>query len=255
MEEFKALAERWVSHYMPLPGKRLKVTVGVDAAPETFWVLGQEHHYLVGSRQPYQEDQTQRSYTLMDTRTVTNCEVTEDPFTAPPAPHESKAQFDPNLMLFALGRVTVHALTPSGSRRHLEVTGVEPAYGGFFVSSNHVLGFALHHLHVELQNRGLVAHGALPLREGWTSIPVKSATAPLPAGASAAAAVTVYALETRSDQIAGVTVTRAAEPASKTFASEERTLAWGYEALCEEAVSRRILPSEFRPKVRRAQLG
>ena len=163
-------------------------------------------------------------------------------------------QLDTGNMLCGLGRVSIHALTPSGTRSHLEINGLEPAYGGYFVSSNHVLGFALHHLHRELQSRGLVGQGDLPLRENFWEVEVKSVTAPLPTAAKPHGTLAVYILETKGDQLAGVAVAAVGETPSKTLATQDRVMAWGYELLCEEAIGRRLLPGDFTPRVRRAQL-
>lgn len=131
---------------------------------------------------------------------------------------------------------------------------MEPAYGGYFISSNHVLGFALHHLHREMQNKGLLGTGDLPLKENFWEVEVKSVTAPLPTNHTPNGTLAIYILETKGDQLAGVAVAALGENPSKTLATQEKVMAWGYELLCEEAVNRRLLPGDFTPRVRRAQL-
>lgn len=254
MHDFLEQTQRWINHYRDLPGRRVKIVTLYDSVPEVFWVLGQEQDYLVLGQEPYNGEPGKRRFTVLDTRQIRSCEVLEQG-PAPGAtaiPHQSEAPFDPSQLVFALGRVTVHAVTASGSRSHIEITGVEPIYGGYFLSSNHVLGFALNHLHLELQQKSLISQGDLPFRPSWWEFPTKAITAPLLV--EPAASLTIYVMETWSDQLAGVTVPALGEAPSRAVGTPTRLKAWGYEALCREAVSRRLLPSDFKPKIRRNQL-
>ncbi len=256
--DFLARTQRWISYYHQLPGRRAQVVTFSDEVPEVFWILGQEQGYLVCAQEPFDPDATKRRFTVLDSQHIERFNLLGvDP--APEAsalPHGSSALFDPTEMICALARVSVHATTPSGSRHHIELSALEPVYGGFFLTGSHVLGFALNHVHRDLQAKGLVGPDPLPMRDGWRELPSPVDSAPLPDGQQPSATLTVYVLDTRADQLAGLTAPVTTDRASaRVFGTPERVMVWGYEVLIEQAINRRILPSGFRPRIRRNLLG
>lgn len=263
MLDILGLTQRWYAAYGALPGKRVRiVTADHPEIPEVFWLLAQENEYLVLAQEPLRRDDPRRRLTVLNVAGVVDCEVLQGP--DPDAPRLPVDQPGAALsmeeiaseVVFCPGRVSVHATTPSGSRSWIEITGAEPNFGGYFRGPNHLLAFALNHLHFDMLDMGLVRDEPLPLNARPWEIPTRSMTAPLPLDASPVATITVMVQETRSDQLGAGTFTPVHDPdvAGPKLQSRKRLLAWGYETLCKEAVNRRLLPTGFEPRIRRKEL-
>ena len=64
--DFEQLAQRWIAYYAQLPGRRVQVTTEKNPEPEILWILGQEHNFLVASREPFTGDPAVRSYHIVE---------------------------------------------------------------------------------------------------------------------------------------------------------------------------------------------
>lgn len=262
MHDMLTLAQRWYGAYGNLPGKRVRITTKAQPEiPEVFWLLAQENEYLVLAQEPLRNSETRRRMTVMNVGHVAECQVLHvptDEAIAAGFPAGATVLDDElrQTAVFSPGRVSVHALTSSGSQAWFEITGVEPRCGGYFLGPNHVLVFALTHLHLDMRDQGLVGVDELPLHKRPWDVPVRSAAPQLPTDTLPVATLTILVHETWSDQLGAGTYTpvHRHDAIGPKLRPRQRFMAWGYEALCQEAVRRRLLPSDFEPRIRRSAL-
>jgi hypothetical protein len=131
---------------------------------------------------------------------------------------------------------------------------VEPRFGGYFVSPNSAFGFALNHLHRELQDSGILPPGDLPLRPRYWEVPSVSRTALLRPDEVPAASLVIHVAEMPMDKLVALTVPTIGERAGKAVGSIDRLRAWAYEGLCQQAANCRILPADYKPRIRYSRL-
>jgi len=249
-------AENWLNHaarraleYGFLQGQRVQLRYAGDPElPEVLWLLGQEHDCLIFAQGPREDDAARRRFSYINRDDVRMDRVLD-------AGPESLDMADPRNVRFLHGRVAIHALNLSGSRVAVEITGTEPKFGGVFSGPNHVLGWALRHLHSDLQEKGLLASAeSLPLNPRYKEIPAPE-TQLIDPEADVAATLLVHAADFSKNDMARLTFpqlhTNTLGPALRT---PDRVLVWGFEALCREGVTRRLLPSSYRPRIRHNRL-
>lgn len=253
IDNWFAYAERRVYEYGAVVGQRTRIrTKEQPEVSEVFWLLGQEHDCLILGQEPRTPEGTRRRITFLNTASVIECEALADDESTLDA---TGLALSIENARFVQARVAIHALTPSGSRALLEITGVEPFFGGYFPSPNAAFGFALNHLHGELQDAGILPPGDLPLRDRYWEVSSVGHTALLRPDEVPAASLLIQVAEMPQDKLAALTVPTIGERAGKALGSVDRLRAWAYEGLCQQAANSRILPADYRPRIRYSRLS
>lgn len=239
-QELMGHLQRRSQEYGRLHGIRVRIkTKEAPEFSEVLYLLGQEHDCLIFAKE--QPEGHRRNLSFINTSSVAEFEV----LLAPPG--EDKPRF-------VQARVAVHATSVSGAKAAIEITGVEPRFGGYFRSPNAALGDALANLHANLVSEGLIA-GSLPLHPRYEEVRSVGAHPLLSPDQQRIASLTVLLVDLGPKRLGAVEqVFLDDQVATRGDSTPARVRVWAYEQFCREAIQRKILSPNYRPHIRQGRI-